>query len=77
MQTFYRNWGYLPPLDEEVVAIIDAIIADLIRLLGLRSNELNPINPATLHPRPSLIFLRTGSTQLMLWQRLLVWNSSR
>lgn len=31
MQTFYRNWGYLPPLDVEVVAIIDAIIADPIK----------------------------------------------
>ncbi|KAI9873676.1 MAG: hypothetical protein M1830_010728 [Pleopsidium flavum] len=27
-QTFNRNWGYLPPLDEEAVAVIDAIIAD-------------------------------------------------
>ncbi|MCJ1381632.1 hypothetical protein MMC17_004743 [Xylographa soralifera] len=25
-QTFNRKWGYLPPLDEEVAAIIDAII---------------------------------------------------
>jgi hypothetical protein len=27
-QTFNRKWGYLPPLDEEAVAVIEAIIAD-------------------------------------------------
>lgn len=27
-QAFCHNWGYLPPLDEEAVAIIDAILAD-------------------------------------------------
>ena len=27
-QTFYRKWGYLPPLDEEAVAVIEAIIAN-------------------------------------------------
>ena len=27
-QTFNRKWGYLPPLDEEALAVIEAIIAD-------------------------------------------------
>lgn len=27
-QEFYQKWGYLPPLDEEAIAIIEAIIAD-------------------------------------------------
>ena len=27
-QRFYRAWGYLPPLDEEVVSVINAIIAN-------------------------------------------------
>ncbi|KAI9844221.1 MAG: hypothetical protein M1837_005727 [Sclerophora amabilis] len=27
-ERFYRKWGYLPPLDEGVAALIDAIVAD-------------------------------------------------
>ncbi len=27
-EAFNRKWGYLPPLDEEAAAIIDAIMAD-------------------------------------------------
>ena len=28
-QSFYRSWGYLPPLDREAIAEIEAIMADL------------------------------------------------
>jgi hypothetical protein len=28
LQAFYRHWGYLPPLDEEAIAVINAIITN-------------------------------------------------
>ena len=42
-QRFYRTCGYLPPLDEEAAAIIDAIIADPD--MAKDQKRINPENP--------------------------------
>jgi hypothetical protein len=39
-QAFYRKWGYLPPLDEEVAAIIEAIMAN--PGIAKESSRINP-----------------------------------
>ena len=40
-QEFNRKWGYLPPLDEEALALIDVIIADpdIVKMLGIRAES--------------------------------------
>ncbi|KAI9873655.1 MAG: hypothetical protein M1830_010745 [Pleopsidium flavum] len=43
-QTFNRKWGYLPPLGEEALAVIDAIIAD--PGLAKEYSRMKPEDPA-------------------------------
>ena len=42
-QVFNRTWGYLPPLDEETVALIEAIIAN--PAMAKESIRIGPENP--------------------------------
>ena len=42
-QTFYRAWGYLPPLDEEAAALVDAIIAN--PEMAIRRSRINTDSP--------------------------------
>ena len=46
-EAFNRKWGYLPPLDEETAAIIDAIIEDPTKAMEFA--RINPTDDAFHH----------------------------